>query len=756
MKKLCARFLFVSLFILIVLVFLARPSLASSSDKKDADKSQTAQKQKSDNQTAQETKQHIEITVTAPRVEITLKQNPAATTVVETEILRTMARTIAIDEALKLVPGVKVDNQADGERVHLSIRGQGILTERGTRGIKTLVDGISLNDPSGFVSDFFDIDWATVRRVEVLRGPAAAFYGSGSSGGILNILTQDGGATPIAGSAYLTYGSFNFYKALAEAGGTTGPLNYRVAGSYTSSDGYRDHTDFWADNFYGKFHLNVSSAIKLTAILGYTDFYNGNAEGLNLAWFSANPSEYRKLANPDAYSLEEYKKTPQWYQEMFGLDRVPGNEYQKTSRLTSGVTSAIKLADNLDLALTAFYRHTKYTESVPSSVIHRAYDTPGFSLQANHIAGEGWFKNHLSVGADFGWQTIDEYKHPNLGNAVEGSGFLSDQRMSQSAVGVFVLDRVELGTDWGVSLSLRYDNVICKLDDHVGSLSGDASYKKATGRLGVTWNPLSNLGLYASWGTGFLPPGTEELANNPNAFGGFNKDLKPATSSGEEIGARGSIGPTIVYDIALFHLATDNDFGRYRMPSRPLETFYGNVGSTTRYGVETYLAWYPIEPLALRLSYTYSHFKYDTVQTLDATGGTYSGTWLPNSPEHQLYLDGEYKITPALSAGAALEYVSSWYLDSTNRVYEFDAAHFPGVLYGKTDPYALVHVRLSYKFEVAGAPWEVILSGRNILGAEYYGFTEPDPDGNSYQPAPTAEWSIALRLGLGRARPAKS
>jgi outer membrane receptor protein involved in Fe transport len=83
---------------------------------------------------------NVEVTVTAPRVEIPLKKNPAATTVVETPILKTMPRTIAIDEVMKLVPGVKVDNQADGERVHLSIRGEGILTERGTRGIKTLVE----------------------------------------------------------------------------------------------------------------------------------------------------------------------------------------------------------------------------------------------------------------------------------------------------------------------------------------------------------------------------------------------------------------------------------------------------------------------------------------------------------------------------------------------------------------------------------------------------------------------------------------
>ena len=718
------------LFFCIMFIFsLAAAAPGAPSEKKAGEKSNPSREQKNSDQetkkkdqTAAQPEQHVEIVVTAPRVEIALKANPAATTVVETQILQTMPRTIAIDEALKLAPGVKVDNQADGERVHLSIRGQGILTERGTRGIKTLVDGIPLNDPSGFVSDFFDLDWATVKRIEVLRGPAAAFYGSGSSGGILNILTRDGGPQPIAGTAFFSGGSYNFYKGLAEAGGTASPMNYRLSGSGLSGHGYRDHTKFWADNFYGKFRFNVAPTVKFTAILGWTEFFNENAEGLNLDWFSADPSVLRKKANPDSYTY---------------------NEYQKTGRFTGGVTGSIALGANMDLALTAYFRHTKYTESVPSSLIHRDYDTPGLSLQLNHNAGEGWLKNHLSVGADFGWQTIAELKHPNLGNAVEGPEILSDQTMSQSGAGVFVLDRVELGPQWGVSLSLRYDQVTNKLDDHLQAggidLSGNASFEKATGRLGVTWNPLSDFGLYASWGTGFLPPGTEELVNNPYALGGYNTQLVSATSNGEEVGARGSISYSLTYDVALFHLATDHDFGRYRMASRPLETFYGNVGSTDRYGLETFLAWYPIEPLALRLAYTYSHFKYDSVQTLDA-GVTYKGTWLPNSPQHQLYLDAEYKITPALTAGAALEYVSSWYIDSTNRV-------FPNG-YGRTDPCTLVHVRLGYKFEMAGMPWEIMLSGRNIFGVEYYAFTEPDPDGNSYQPAPTAEIMLGLRIGF--------
>ena len=709
MPRLAPRSLTVVALILVTAALLAGPSFAASPAKKAQEKEQTSERA-----------QNVEITVTAPRVEIPLKQNPAATTVVETPILNAMPRTVGIDEALKLVPGVRVDNQADGERVHLYIRGEGILTERGTRGIKTLVDGIPLNDPSGYVPDFYDIDWAAVRRIEVLRGPAAAFYGSGSSGGILNVLTRDGGTEPVAAGVNLVRGAFGLKKGYAELGGTSGKLNYSLTGSLLSGDGYRVWSAYKADNARGKFAFTLSPKVKITAIAGWTNFYNQNPEGLNLDWFSANPKVLRRQANPDSASK---------------------NEFQRTQRATGGLIGTFELARNLDLNVTTYYRNTKYGEAVPSTVIHRQFNTPGVMSQINHTASWGRVTNHLTAGVDYAWQSIDETKFPNLGGAVEGPDLVADQTLTQSGIGAFVLDRIELG-QWGVFASGRYDRVSNRLADHLRAggvdLSGEVVYKKPTGRVGITWNPRPDLGFYASWGTGFLPPGTEELVNNPFALGGYNTQLVAATSSGEELGVRGSVAKNVSYDVALYYLDTENDFGRYRITTRPLETFYGNVGSSHRYGVETSLAWFPVEALALRAAYTYSHFKYVTVETL--TGDTYTGTWLPNSPQHDLYADAEYKFSPAVVGGAALEYVGGWYVDSSNRI-------LPNG-YGRTDPYALVHVRIGYKFEWSGIPLELMLSGRNIFNVLYYGFTEPDPDGNSYQPAPTAEWSLSLRLGL--------
>ncbi|HSA95264.1 MAG TPA: TonB-dependent receptor, partial [Acidobacteriota bacterium] len=650
---------------LLLALLSAGPYVAASStaeDTKPAKAAAVAGQEAAEKEKAAAT--NVEITVTATRVEIPLKKNPAATTVVETPLLRATPRTIGIDEALKTVPGVKVDNQADGERVHLSIRGEGILTERGTRGIKTLVDGIPLNDPSGYVPDFYDVDWAAVRRLEVLRGPAAAFYGSGSSGGIINVLTRDGGADPLSGSAALVRGAFGLKKGFAEMGGTTGVMNYALSGSMLSGDGYRVWSAYKSDNARGKFAFTVSPKVKLTAVLGWTNFYNQNPEGLNLAWFSADPKTLRRQANPDSASK---------------------NEYQKTERGTGGVVASIELAKNLDLSATAYYRATKYAESVPSTVIHRDLETPGLMAQLNHQAAWGRLTNFLTAGADYAWQSIDETKYPNLGGAVEGPGPVADQTMTQTGAGAFVLDRLEIGPHWGVSASARYDRVTNKLVDGLRAggidLSGQVAYKRATGRLGLTWNPVPDFGLYASWGTGFLPPGTEELVNNPFALGGYNTTLVGATSSGEEIGARGALGRGLSYDVALFYLATRNDFGRYRIVTRPLETFYGNVGSTHRYGLETSLAWFPVEALAVRAAYTYSHFKYVSVATL--TGDTFFGTWVPNIPRHQFYFDSEYRITPALTAGAALEHVGAWFIDGTNVIQPNG--------YGRTDPYTLVH-----------------------------------------------------------------
>jgi iron complex outermembrane receptor protein len=655
---------------------------------------------------------NYEVVVTAPRLDIPLKDVPAATSVVPEVTLQTLPRGIAADEAFKLVPGMKVDNQTNGERVHLSIRGQGLLTERGIRGIKVLLDGLPLNDPTGFVPDLFDIDWSTVGRVEVLRGPSSALYGGGAAGGVINVTTTSGSPGVAGGDGDVNVGSFGFYKALAEAGGTEGSLNYRASLSHTAGDGYRVHSAYDATNFYSKLGYTPNTSAKLTAVVAGTSYFNQNPEGLNASQLAEDPT----LPNPDALTF---------------------NEYQQTDRLTVGLSGQWALTARQDLMFSAYVRHTTWTESVPSTVQHRTYNTPGVLAQYTFHTRRGKYANHFTAGTDVDWQGIDDLKYPNLGDAVEGPNRVADQHIGQSSVGVYALDRIELGPRWGIMMDLRYDQLRNDLFDHLQAggvdLSGLVKYHKTTGRVGGSFSLSPQASLYASWGQGFTPPTTEELANNPNSVGGLNMSLVPATSQGEEIGARGGIGSQWSYDLTFFHLDTENDFGRYRIPTRPLETFYRNAGSSRRYGVETSVAWYPRLDVAVRAAYTYSDFKYTNIKSLF---GEFTDVYMPNAPKNQLYIDAEYTFRKRFVVGLSADLSSGWYIDQTNET--------------SVSGYELVNPRVAYRWRASRYRGEVILTIRNLFNQEWVAFTEPDPDGNSYQPGPTREVFLGARFWLGK------
>ena len=653
-----------------------------------------------------------DVVVSAPRMELALKEVPSATSVVGMDTLRAAPRGIAAEEAMALVPGVKVDNQADGERVHLSIRGQGLLTERGVRGIKVLLDGLPLNDPTGLAPDLFDVDWSTVSRIEVLRGPSSALYGGGASGGVINITTRDGGTGPASGEASMAGGTYDFWKGLAEVGGTDGSVNYRVSFSGNYGNGYRVHTQFDAANLYAKVKWEASPTFHLTMIAADTHFFNENAEGLNIDQLHQDP----KMPNPDALTYDEY---------------------QRTHRVTTGVSGQWAMAPSANLTFSAYVRDWSWEESVPSTIQNRDYLAPGLMVQFATSHPMGSVTNHVTMGTDIDWQGIDDVKHPNMGAAVPGTAKVADQRITQRSIGVYLLDRLELGSRFAVTGDVRGDWLRNQLVDNLAAgganLSGQANFNKATGRVGASFALNADAGLYGSWGQGFLPPTTEELSNNPAAFGGFNVNLQPATSQGEEFGVRGRAASHFTYDVTFFHLDTDNDFGRYRVTSRPLETFYQNAGSSRRYGIESSVGWFPSSDFALRAAYTWSDFEYTTVKSLF---GTFANSTIPNSPAHQIATDLEYTVAGHWVIGVGIQAQSSWFVDQSN--------------VASVDGYALVNPRISFRWTGANYRGEISLQARNVFGTHYVAFTEPDPDGNSYQPGPTQEVFLGMRIGFGK------
>lgn len=665
---------------------------------------------------------NTEILVTAPRMNLQLKNIPFSTSVVSNDQIASFPRSIAVDEALKLVPGVKIDNQADGMRIHMSIRGQGILTERGIRGIKVLYDGLPLNDPTGFAPDFFDVDFSTVDKIEVLRGPGASLYGGSSTAGIINILSKNGQMKPYMGEASFDYGSTNFWKARARFDGGLDKINYSVNLSRNLGQGYRIHTHYQGDNIYAKLNYKPSNSFWITPVAGYTDVYHENAEGLSLLQYQQDP----KQANGDA---------------------IPFNEYLETKRFSTGVSGQFNSNNIHVIDFNGFYKNTKFTEANNKTFTDRTIDNFGGTVQYTLNMGKpkDAIKNHLSIGSDLNLQKFNSAQQINI--LTVRSDKVSDADIKQTGVGAFLIEKLDFAKNWSAMLSGRYDMIKNELTDNFvapghNDLSGSKDFDNASGRFGITFAPIEEANFFANWGMGFLPPATEELVQNPVGFGGFNQGLEAAKSNGIDLGIRGTIHDMFYYDVTGFYLKTEKDFDRYRVPGRGVETFYINRNASNRMGVEFYTKFTPIRPLKIELAYTFANYKYKLDAPVDIMMDDTTlhkqiadGNFLPNSPQHQIYFDAQYTdILPHITLGLSAEALSKWYIDGAN--IETEAAQ----------GYALLHARIVYSARIKNVDYELSFYLKNITDKQYVAFTEPDPGGNSYQPAARRQFFGGIKI----------
>jgi iron complex outermembrane recepter protein len=682
-----------------------------------------------------------EIIIMANKLPVLLKNNPGPVSLVSPFMLSTIPKTIGAEEALRLVPGVRVDNQHDGERVHLSIRGQGILTERGLRGIGVFIDGIPVNDPSGFAPDLYDVEWATVRKMEVLRGPAAGLYGGSSSGGVLNIFTGNGGSKPIGGEIRQMFGSHGFVKSLVQLDGSKDLIDYRVTYSRNGGDGYRDHQAFRSNKLFEKINFHPSDKLSVSQIISHTEYFQQNPEGLNLGQLD-NPLQ----ANPDAN---------------------PFNEYQKTNRTTIGLHGTYKFNETHDIEAVSYLRAWNYKETSNRCAEYRTITNPGANFQYNLHLNSGKVKNDISIGTDFKSQHINMVKLQSASNPlrvesidetnIETDSLMANQIIAQQNLGVFALYKMELNKFTLVG-NLRYDKLDNRLTNKI--IAGEPAiiskdFSETSLRVGGSYSFSDAITLFTNWSQGFIPPSTEELASNPTGYSGFNTHLVPATSNCMDLGIRGVYVKKIYYEITGFLMNTENDFFRFKQTGRGnQEVFYGNAGNSRRVGIETFLSWMILKNLSFQAAYTFAGYTYtsaavDPVYTEPKyvlTTPPAEGQWLPNSPKHQLFAEIEYAITRNLKISFSSEYQSKWAIYTDAKAYKGDLD--PTVYQNWQSGFNLFHTRVSYQWTTFGLPVECSISGRNLTAVKYMAFTEPDPDGNSYQPGPGREifGSIKIRF----------
>ena len=679
-----------------------------------------------------------EVVINALRISTPLKEIPAAITVVNNKQISKMGKSIAADEALRLVPGVKIDNGTGGSRVHIYLRGQGVLSETGFRGIAVLVDGIAVNDPAGYAPDLYDVDWNTVQSVEVVKGLAASMYGGSGNGGVINIHTFDGGQKPVSVSLFATGGSYGFWKTGLQLNGTKDKVNYRISYSHTSGDGYRIHQSFRGDNFSEKINWTPTDKIKITQMLTYTRYFNQNSEGINWGRYdTVGP----RAANTDA---------------------IRYNEFHLTQRLTGSLIGKYEINKKQDVTVSAFYRFNNYRETSNNGDDYKPYTNPGVSVQYNlHLGGEK-LKNHLSIGGEYKSMTLTEhlFKVPN-GNQINNDRIdsyyslecfdtdtlLANQTINQRGGGLYLIDKLDIVKKVFVTLNLRYDYVRNQLVNHLPlpdslSKTGTRTFSRPTYRIGVAYDICKAANLYASWGTGFLIPTNNELFNNPDYWGGFNTKIEPATSQGGELGVRGDIKDFFHYDVAGYYMATKNGFYRYSLPGRGNNTAFFANKAENKWGIEAFVSYSPIKDITLDVAYTYSHFVYPAHDSVAVH-------FIPQSPQHMLAAEVSYTFLKHFTITLSDQFQSKWCIQVDDSIYnEF---HENGIARSSwVDGFNIFSGQLAYNWKLGPVEGEISFMVKNIFDEHYFGFTEPNngPDYNSYQPAPGREFFGSLKLKL--------
>lgn len=152
-------------------------------------------------------------------------------------------------EALGWATSVELSSRSPAQ-ADLSIRGAGFEQ------LLVLVDGVRMSDPQ---TGHFDLDLVVplerVERIEILKGPGSALYGSDAIGGVVNVVTRDGGAW----SGRVEGGSFGTVSGLLHGGvDLPGDGSLQLVGERGRSDGHREGTEW--DSRIGSLALRVPVA----------------------------------------------------------------------------------------------------------------------------------------------------------------------------------------------------------------------------------------------------------------------------------------------------------------------------------------------------------------------------------------------------------------------------------------------------------------------------------------------------------------
>ena len=201
------------------------------------------------------------VIVTATQTETPMTQVGSSVSVISGEELSVKGIS-SVSDALREVAGISlVQSGPPGQITSLFVRGgESDYT-------KILIDGIAMNEPGGSYNLSY-LSTSSIDRIEVVRGPQSALFGSDAISGVIQIFTKKGtseGLSPKP-SVVVEGGSYSTFRYGGALEGSNDRLDYIVSFSRLDTDNIVPNDSFNEETIAGNLGLRLSHKAELRAV----------------------------------------------------------------------------------------------------------------------------------------------------------------------------------------------------------------------------------------------------------------------------------------------------------------------------------------------------------------------------------------------------------------------------------------------------------------------------------------------------------
>jgi len=563
---------------------------------------------------------------------------------------------------LNTIPGV---NMQSGTYItnRIVMRGMGSRTPYNTNRIRSYLNDIPLTTSDG-VSTPEEIDLQSLGRIEVIKGPASALYGSGL-GGSINLFT------PVTlkneGNLSANYGSFNTLRTNFSGTINTGNASLWGSLSHLRSDGYRENNEYKRTSFLSTAQWKQTNwSVKSTLFL--TDVNGEIPSSLGKTQFENDP----QAAAPNWEAIGGYKK---YRKALAGI--------AMTNILSSKLTNQFTI-------------HGKWSDSYEKRPFNNL-DDQALSTGIRNKLSYYRPKTDWVLGIDW---IAEQYKW----KLVKEEILLNENREIRNQFSVFGIMNFRPTPKLNISLAGTLNHISYQLTDLYTS-NGDQSGKRnfpiiVSPRIGFNYTASDKVVVYASVGHGFSLPSPEETLL---PAGDVNPDIKPEQGFQYEIGSRlNFFDKAVQIDATLYWIELNNLLVTKRITE---DIFTGmNAGKTRHQGFELLLRNRFIDlisfPGKLNSTFSYTLSRNRFIDFIDDRN-TYDGNDLPGIPDQLAQLQITWNPIDRIEVLTHLQYTGDQYLDDANSL--------------KYEGYLLINFKASTQFQIKKAGTFNIYAGINNL-----------------------------------------